>query len=109
MTDLDVPHPRAAIIAVQLPGVDDGAFASSITELARLARTLGLEVVATITQRRSALHAATVLGTGKLAEVLKLTGAADGEEEEKDEDEEDEDEKDDSADEPPVVREPDED
>jgi GTPase len=66
--------PRAAIIAVQLPDTDAGAFGSSIAELGRLARTLGLEVVATITQKRSALHAATVVGTGKLGTLKTLVG-----------------------------------
>ena len=72
MTD-DRP-PRAALVAVQLPDVDAAAFASSVAELGRLARTLGLEVVATVTQRRTALHAATVVGRGKLATLEALAG-----------------------------------
>jgi GTP-binding protein HflX len=65
---------RAAIVAVQLPGVDDAAFAASVRELERLGRTLGVEVVETITQRRDALAAGTVLGSGKLAELQALAG-----------------------------------
>ena len=42
---------RAALVAVHLPEVDAAAFASSVAELGRLARTLGLDVVATVTQR----------------------------------------------------------
>ena len=99
MSTPDAPRPRAAIVAVQLPDADDVAFASSITELGRLARTLGLDVVATVTQRRAGLHAATVVGSGKLAELQRLTGGggeAEGEEDEEEDEEgdgeEDEDE-----------------
>ena len=65
---------RAAIVAVQLPDVDDRAFAASLAELHRLGRTLGVAVVATITQRRQALASAAVLGSGKLAELQALAG-----------------------------------
>jgi GTPase len=44
---------RAAILAVQLPDVEDAAFAASLAELRRLGQTLGLEVVATVTQKES--------------------------------------------------------
>jgi GTP-binding protein HflX len=63
---------RAAILAVQLPDVDDRAFEASVAELHRLARTLGVTVVATITQRRESLHVGTVLGSGKLTELQAL-------------------------------------
>ena len=89
MESPEAPRPRAAIVAVQLPDVDDGAFAASITELERLARTLGLDVVAKVTQRRAALHAASVLGSGKIAELQRVTGApgeTGGEDEDEDED-----------------------
>src|SRR3954454_15209593 len=65
---------RAAIVAVQLPDADDDAFAASIAELHRLGRTLGVDVVATVTQRRQSLHPAAVLGSGKLAELVTLAG-----------------------------------
>jgi GTPase len=65
---------RAAVVAVQLPGVDDRVFAASLAELNRLGRTLGLTVVATLTQKRRALHAAAVVGSGKLAELQALAG-----------------------------------
>jgi GTP-binding protein HflX len=65
---------RAALVAVHLPGVDDRAFAASLAELNRLGRTLGVAVVATVTQRRQALHPAGVLGSGKLAELVALAG-----------------------------------
>ena len=57
---------RAAIVAVQLPDVDDEAFEASVAELHRLGRTLGVVVVATVTQRRQSLHPAAVLGSGWL-------------------------------------------
>jgi GTPase len=65
---------RAAVVAVQLPGVDDRAFAASIAELRRLGRTLGVDVVATVTQRRKTLHPAALFGSGKLAELQALAG-----------------------------------
>jgi GTP-binding protein HflX len=76
---------RAVIIAVQLPGVDDAAFAASIAELHRLGRTLGVEVVETITQKRDALAAGTVLGSGKLAELQALAGGPPSDDEDEDE------------------------
>ena len=66
---------RAAVVAVQLPDVDDDSFAASVAELHRLGRTLGVEVVATVTQRRQSLHPAAVLGSGKLAELVTMAGA----------------------------------
>jgi GTPase len=69
---------RAALVAVQLSGVDDAAFAASVAELVRLGRTLGVEVVETITQKREALAAGTVVGTGKLAELQALAGKVPG-------------------------------
>ena len=103
---------RAAVVAVHLPEVDDRAFAASLAELHRLGRTLGVAVVATITQRRQALHSAAVLGSGKLAELVALTGRSaeqaapeneddegdeddDDDEDDEDDEEEDDDEKDD--------------
>ena len=65
---------RAVVLAVQLPEADAVAFASSVAELHRLARTLGLTVVGTVTQRRSRLHAGTVVGSGKLADLQAFTG-----------------------------------
>ncbi len=70
------PRPRALILAVQLPGVSDDAFESSLTELARLGRTLGLDVVARVTQKRTALAHASVVGEGKLRELARQTGGS---------------------------------
>jgi GTP-binding protein HflX len=67
-------RPKAVVVAVQLPDVTDEAFASSLTELERLAHTLGLETVARVTQRRSALANPAVLGEGKLKDLAAFTG-----------------------------------
>ncbi len=44
---------RGAVAAVHLPNVTDEEFEASLTELGQLAKTLGFEVVATFTQKRS--------------------------------------------------------
>jgi len=69
-------QPAAVLTAVQLPGVSDDDHAASLTELRRLAQTLGLDVVATISQKRTALDKRTVLGRGKLAVLAALTGGS---------------------------------
>jgi GTPase len=67
---------RAVLVGVQLPGVSDEEHASSLAELGRLAKTLGLTVVARLTQKRPALAAAAVIGEGKLKELARLTGGS---------------------------------
>jgi GTP-binding protein HflX len=74
MIDPSRPHPRAVLLGVQLPGVDDGEFASSLAELARLAKTLGLDVVGRVTQKRSRLATGAVVGDGKLKDLATWTG-----------------------------------
>ena len=96
---------RAALVAVQLPDADDQAFAASIAEMVRLGRTLGVEVVATVTQRRLALAARAVVGSRKLAEFKALAGQAaraetpEGEDDAKDKDEDEDEDEDDEKDE----------
>jgi GTP-binding protein HflX len=68
------PVPRAILVGIQLPDVDDVAHAASIEELGRLVKTLGYEVVGTISQKREGFGGATVLGTGRLAELAAITG-----------------------------------
>jgi GTP-binding protein HflX len=60
---------RAILCAVQLPDVTDRAFESSLSELGRLARTLGYTVAGSVTQKRSSFHAGSYLGSGKLEEL----------------------------------------
>src|SRR3954464_15542613 len=68
------PEPRAILVGIQLPGSDDVAHAASLEELGRLVKTLGYEVVGTLSQKRDALDGATVLGKGRLAELAAITG-----------------------------------
>src|ERR1039458_3271498 len=68
------PVPRAILVGIQIPGVDDIAHAASIEELGRLVKTLGYEVVGTISQKRDEIGGGTVLGKGRLEELAAITG-----------------------------------
>src|SRR3977135_1594122 len=68
------PIPRAILVGVQLPGVDNVAHAADIEELGRLVSTLGYEVVGTISQKRDEIDGAMVLGKGRLEELAAITG-----------------------------------
>src|ERR1700728_1164866 len=46
------PMPRAILVGVQTPDVDDVAHAASLEELGRLVKTLGYEVIGTVSQKR---------------------------------------------------------
>jgi GTP-binding protein HflX len=67
-------RPTAVVVAVQLPDVSDDELDSSIAELERLARTLGLDPVGRVTQRRGRLATGIVIGEGKLKELAGWTG-----------------------------------
>lgn len=67
-------RPPAVVVAVQLPGITDAELDSSIAELERLAKTLGLDPVGRVTQRRGKLASGIVLGEGKLKELATWTG-----------------------------------
>jgi GTP-binding protein HflX len=69
-------RPAAVLVAVQLPDVSDVDHAADLAELRRLVDTLGYEVVGTVTQKRSAIAAAAVLGEGKLHALAALTGGS---------------------------------
>jgi GTP-binding protein HflX len=69
-------RPTAVVVAVQLPDVTDAELGSSIDELVRLGKTLGLDVVGRITQRRAKLAPGVVLGEGKLRELAAWTGGS---------------------------------
>jgi GTP-binding protein HflX len=64
--------PRALIVAVQLDGVSDTEFNSSLVELAELAKTLGLEVVGQFTQKRASFDPAAYIGVGKREEIKQF-------------------------------------
>jgi GTPase len=68
------PVRRAILVGIQLPGVDDVAHAASIEELGRLVKTLGYEVVGTISQKRDEIDGGTVLGKGRLEALAEITG-----------------------------------
>jgi GTP-binding protein HflX len=68
------PTPLAILVGIQTPDVDDAAHEASLEELGRLVKTLGYEVVGTLSQKREGTGAALLLGSGKLAELAALTG-----------------------------------
>ncbi|MEK6662803.1 MAG: GTPase, partial [Pseudomonadota bacterium] len=62
--------PKSAIVAaVQLPNVSDVEFESSLAELRDLAKTLGYEIAATFTQKRTSFDSTAYLGVGKREEI----------------------------------------
>ena len=69
-------RPRAVLLGVQLPGVSDEEFAASLAELARLGKTLGIEIVGRVTQRRGRLAPGVAVGEGKLKELAGFTGGS---------------------------------
>src|ERR1700680_4942014 len=68
------PVPRAILVGIQVEGVDDVAHAASLEELGRLVKTLGYDVVGTMSQKRDGIGDGTVLGKGRLAELAAITG-----------------------------------
>jgi GTP-binding protein HflX len=72
--DTKPPVPRAILIGIQLPGVDDITHDASLAELGRLVKTLGYDVVGTLSQKRDDIGGATVLGKGRLEELAAMTG-----------------------------------
>ena len=74
MSERTAPRPKAVLVSVQLPDVDDVEHAGNLAELVRLVHTLGYDVVAEVSQRRELLSKSVVLGEGKLKELAELTG-----------------------------------
>ncbi len=72
--DTAKPLSRAVILGVQMQGVSDGEFASSLEELSRLGKTLGVTIIGRVTQKRSRLAPSIVVGEGKLKELARWTG-----------------------------------
>ena len=68
---LELPR-RAVLASVQLSDCDELSFRESLSELGRLAKTLGLTVEGEITQRRQSFDSGAYLGPGKLAELTTL-------------------------------------
>jgi GTP-binding protein HflX len=76
VTSTERPRPRAVLLGVQLPGVSDAQLESSLGELRRLAKTLGIDVVGRVTQKRPRLAPGAVVGEGKLKELAEFTGGS---------------------------------
>jgi GTP-binding protein HflX len=74
MSTSPADRPRAVLVGVQTPDASDPEHAAHLAELRRLVHTLGYETVATVSQRRAGTGSGTVLGTGKLKELARLTG-----------------------------------
>ena len=62
------------LVAVQLPGITDVEHREAMIELERLTRTLGLTVVAKLSQKRRTPAPGTVLGRGKIDQLAAITG-----------------------------------
>ena len=65
---------KAVLFSIQTQGVSDQENDSSLFELGRLVKTLGLKVVAKVTQRLPKPDTGTLLGPGKLKELAGYTG-----------------------------------
>jgi GTPase len=74
MIETKQPKPRAILVRVQLPDIDDIAHEASFKELGRLVETLGYDVVGTLSQRMDGTGSGTLFGKGKLAELARITG-----------------------------------
>jgi GTP-binding protein HflX len=68
---------RAIVAAVQLASVSDLEFEASLAELSQLAKTLGLEVTGTITQKRAQFDQTAYFGEGKREELRHLVRSGD--------------------------------
>ncbi|MFT7518484.1 MAG: GTP-binding protein HflX [Kiritimatiellia bacterium] len=64
---------RAILVGIQAQGTSDEDLSSSLAELGRLAKTLGVKVIGELRQKRDRLDA-NVLGQGKRVELARLTG-----------------------------------
>jgi GTPase len=65
---------KAVLFSLQTSGISDAENDSSVEELGRLVKTMGLTVISTIAQKRKTPRVSTVLGEGKLKELARLTG-----------------------------------
>ncbi|NYR10958.1 GTPase HflX [Pseudoalteromonas sp. MIP2626] len=66
--------PNALLISISTPHFKGDEATESLAELARLVTTLGFKVVGTQSQKQSSTQKVNVLGSGKLAEIARLTG-----------------------------------
>lgn len=66
---------RAVLVGIQTAGITDDQLTSSLIELSRLAKTLGVRVIEQVRQKRDRIDAG-VLGQGKRMELARLTGGS---------------------------------
>jgi GTP-binding protein HflX len=73
MIETELPAERALLVGVQLKNQRGGwDVEDSLPELAQLARTAGVEVAGQTWQRLGRFHPATLVGTGKVEELVEL-------------------------------------
>lgn len=75
-TSVHDTEPTAVLVGVQVPGVASADLDASLDELERLVNTLGMRVVARLTQALKGTGTSAVLGAGKLRELAALTGGS---------------------------------
>ncbi|MFZ1405246.1 MAG: GTPase HflX [Anaerolineae bacterium] len=77
MIETDKPRDVALLVGVELPNQDTPwTLEDSMAELAQLARTVDVEVVATLTQTLHEINPATLIGKGKVEELIALCTAS---------------------------------
>lgn len=76
-TTTEQPITRALLISIRTPNASLGEINQSLAELGRLVSTLGFTVFATQTQRQNSTKRLSVLGSGKLEELARMTGEID--------------------------------
>jgi GTP-binding protein HflX len=73
MIETEMPVEKALLVGAQLKGHQEGWYIEdSLVELAQLAQTAGLDVVGQTWQRLERFNPATLIGSGKVEEVLDL-------------------------------------
>ncbi len=65
---------RVLLVSIRTAKIRDAEAEASLDELKRLVKTLGFRVVGTQSQRQSSTSKITVVGSGKLQELVRLTG-----------------------------------
>jgi GTP-binding protein HflX len=79
MIEIESPAERALLVGAQLKSQRDGwDIEDSLAELGQLARTAGLDVVGQTWQRLDHFNPATLVGTGKVEELVDLRHDLDG-------------------------------
>jgi GTP-binding protein HflX len=73
MASQSVPErSHALLVGLQLPKTTNEDYETSLKELERLVETLGFQTMATVTQKKSSISPATLIGAGKVEEIAEL-------------------------------------